>query len=141
MFITRATRHDRADVQELYEQYGWGDEHDLTKGTTFMARDGGVVGALRLVEVEPNTLVVDGVLVKEGRREEGIGRALMGAAMNSRGGTLYLCCHDNRLRFYGHFGFEQIDVMDAPEPVREYWKEIGDWPTEPGHEHFFMKAR
>lgn len=140
MFITRATRHDRADIEELYKEYGWENEH-LDKGKAFIARDGGVVGALRLVEVEPNTLVVDGVLVKEGRREAGIGRQLMQTALNSRGGTLYLCCHDNRMRFYGHFGFEEIDVMDAPESVRKYWEEIGDWPTPPGHEHFFMKAR
>lgn len=140
MFITRATRHDRADVEQLYKEYGWENEH-LDKGKAFIARDGGVVGALRLVEVEPNMLVVDGVLVKEGRREAGIGRQLMQTAMNSRGGTLYLCCHDNRMRFYGHFGFEEIDVMDAPESVRKYWEEIGDWPTPPGHDHFFMRAR
>ncbi len=140
MFITRATRHDRSDIEELYREYGWANEH-LDKGKAFIARDGGVVGALRLVEVEPNTLVVDGVLVKEGRREEGIGRQLMQTAMNSRGGTMYLCCHDNRMRFYSHFGFEEISIDDAPEPVRKYWEEIGDWPTEPGHDHFFMKAR
>jgi N-acetylglutamate synthase-like GNAT family acetyltransferase len=141
MFITRATRHDRADIQDLYDEHGLADEKRAGKGTAFIARDGGVVGTLSLVEVEPNTLVVDGVLVKEGRREEGIGRALMQAAMNSRGGTMYLCCHDNRLRFYGHFGFSEIPVEDAPEPVREYWKAVGDWPTEPGHDHYFMKAR
>ncbi len=140
MFITRATRHDRSDIEELYREYGWENEH-LAKGKAFIARDGGVVGALRLVEVEPNTLVVDGVLVKEGRREEGIGRQLMQAAMNSRGGTMYLCCHHNRMRFYSHFGFEEISIDDTPEAVRDYWEEIGDWPTEPGHEHFFMKAR
>lgn len=140
MFITRATRHDRSDIEELYKEYGWNNEH-LDKGKAFIARDGGVVGALRLVEVEPNTLVIDGVLVKEGRREQGIGRQLMQTAMNSRGGTMYLCCHDNRMRFYGHFGFEEISIDDAPEAVRAYWEEIGDWPTEPGHDHFFMKAR
>jgi N-acetylglutamate synthase-like GNAT family acetyltransferase len=140
MFITRASRHDRPDIEELYREYGWPAER-LDKGKAFIARDGGVVGTLRLVEVEPNTLVVDGVLVKEGRREEGIGRGLMQTAMNSRGGTMYLCCDDIRMRFYGHFGFEEIDVMDAPESVRSYWEEIGDWPVEPGHERFFMKAR
>ncbi len=141
MFVTRATRHDKADIRQLYEEYGWGDQKEVGKGTAFIARDGGVVGTLRVVEVEPNTLVIDGVLVKEGRREEGIGRQLMQAAMNSRGGTMYLCCHDDRLRFYGHFGFTQIPVEEAPESVREYWKAVGDWPTEPGHEHFFLKAR
>lgn len=140
MFITRATRHDRADLEQLYEEYGWKAER-LDKGKAFLARDGGVVGTLRLVEVEPNTLVVDGVLVKEGRREEGIGRQLMQTAMNSRGGTMYLCCDDHRMRFYSHFGFEEIAFTDAPEPVRKYWEEIGDWPIDPGEERFFMKAR
>ena len=141
MFVTRATRHDRADIEALYEEYGWGGDHDLTKGTAFIARDGAVVGVLRVIEVETNTLVIDGVLVKEGRREEGIGRRLMQAAMNSRGGTMYLCCHDNRIRFYNHFGFAEIPVEEAPETVREYWTAVGDWPTEEGHEHFFLKAR
>lgn len=141
MFVTRATRHDRADVEELYEGHGWGGRHDLKRGTAFIARDGGVVGVLRLVEAEPNTLVVDGVLVKESHREKGVGRGLMQTAMNSRGGTMYLCCAEERRRFYEHFGFEYIEFMDAPEPVRKYWEEIGDWPIQPGHDHFFMKAR
>ncbi len=141
MFITRATRHDKSDIEALYREHDWDGNPDAGKGTAFIARDGGVVGTLRVVEVEPNTLVIDGVLVKEGRREEGIGRRLMQAAMNSRGGTMYLCCHDNRLRFYGHFGFSEIPVEEAPESVREYWRSVGDWPTEEGHEHFFLKAR
>jgi GNAT superfamily N-acetyltransferase len=141
LFVTRATRHDRADLEQLYADHDWAGEHDLKSGTAFIARDGAVVGALRLIEVEPNTLVVDGVLVKEGRRNEGIGRRLMNAAMTSRGGTMYLCCHDDRLRFYGHFGFEQIPVEAAPESVRANWEKTGDHPTEEGHEHFFMRAR
>ncbi|MFN2587001.1 MAG: GNAT family N-acetyltransferase [Actinomycetota bacterium] len=141
MFVTRATRHDRAEIQALYEEHGWGDHQEAGKATAFIARDGGVVGTLKVVEVEPNALVIDGVLVKEGRRGRGIGRRLMQAAMNSRGGTMYLCCHENRIRFYGHFGFSEIPVGEAPESVREYWRAVGAWPTEPGHEHFFLKAR
>ena len=140
MFVTRATRHDKADIEQLYREHEW-DEVVTRQGTAFIARDGVVVGTLRVVEVEPNTLVVDGVLVKEARRNEGIGRRLVSTAMSSRGGTMYLCCHDNRLRFYGHFGFEQIPVEEAPESVRDYWRMVGDWPTQEGHEHFFMKAR
>jgi N-acetylglutamate synthase-like GNAT family acetyltransferase len=140
MLITRATRHDKGDLRELLESHGWTDSK-IDDGTAFIARDGKVVGCVRLVETEPQTLVVDDVLVQEGRRGEGIGRRLMQTAMNSRGGTLYLCCHENRLRFYGHFGFERIDLEDAPSSVVDFWTRVGDYPTPPGHEHFFMKAR
>ena len=140
MFVTRATRHDRPDIRELLSSHGW-DDVDLSEGTAFIARDGGIVGCVRLVEVAPNTLVVDDVLVKEGRRHEGIGRRLMQTVLNSRGGTLYLCCHEERLGFYRHFGFEVLGVEECPSPVVDYWKKVGDYPTEPGHVHYFMKAR
>ncbi len=140
MFVTRATRHDKADLRELLDGHGWGDSN-LDEGMAFIARDGLVVGCVRLIEVAPQTVVVDDVLVKEGRRGEGIGRQMMQAAMNARGGTLYLCCHEDRLRFYSHFGFEQIGIEQAPEAVVDYWKKVEDYPTPEGHEHFFLKAR
>ncbi len=140
MFVTRATRHDKADLKELLDGHGWGDSN-LDEGMAFIARDGLVVGCVRLIEVAPQTVVVDDVLVKEGRRGEGIGRQMMQAAMNARGGTLYLCCHEDRLRFYSHFGFEQIGIEQAPEAVVDYWKKVEDYPTPEGHEHFFLKAR
>ena len=140
MFVTRATRHDKADLEELLDGHGWGDSN-LDEGTAFIARDGLVVGCVRLIEVAPQTVVVDDVLVKEGRRGEGIGRQMMQAAMNARGGTLYLCCHEDRLRFYSHFGFEPIGIKQAPEDVVDYWRKVDDYPTPEGHEHFFLKAR
>lgn len=140
MLVTRATRHDKDDLKELLESHGWGDVN-VDEGTAFIARDGKVVGCVRLVEVEPQTVVVDDVLVQEDRRGEGIGRRIMQTAMNSRGGTMYLCCHEERLRFYEHFGFKEISVEDAPESVVSYWRKVDDYPTPPGHEHRFMKAR
>ncbi len=140
MFVTRATRHDKADLKELLEGHGWGDSN-LDEGMAFIARDGLVVGCVRLIEVAPQTVVVDDVLVKEDRRGEGIGRQMVQAAMNARGGTLYLCCHEDRLRFYSQFGFEQIDVERAPQAVVDYWRKVDDYPTPEGHVHFFMKAR
>lgn len=139
MFITRATRHDRGDLDELLRSHG--REPDLGEGTAFIARDGGIVGCVRLVEVAPQTVVVDDVLVRDGRRGDGIGGRLMQAAMNSRGGTLYLCCHEEHLGFYGRFGFEPVDVVQCPEPVVDYWRKVGDYPAEPGHTHFYLKAR
>ncbi len=141
MLITRATRHDKADVAELLRAHGW--DANLDEGAAFIARDGRVVGCVRLIEVEPRAVVVDDMLVKEDRRGEGIGRRLMQASMNSRGGTMYLCCHEERLAFYRHLGFEDIAYPDAPQSVRDYWQRVGDYPVDdPDHpEHFFMKAR
>ncbi len=140
MFITRATRHDMADVEELLKAHGWEDS-DPREGTTFIARDGKVAGCVRLVEVAPHTLVVDDVLVREDRRGEGIGAQLMRAAMNSRGGTLYLCCHADKIDFYKQFGFNEVAPDALLEPVSNYFDKTGDLHPPEGHEHFFMAAR
>lgn len=140
MFITRATRHDRSDLEKLLGDHEW-DLELLDKGVAFIARDGAVVGTVRLIEVAPQTVVVEDVLVHKDRREEGIGRQLIQTAMNSRGGTLYLCCHDDRKSFYGHFGFEELSFDDLPPDVQQFMRDTEAWPDKPDHRHFFMKAR
>ena len=142
MFITRATRHDKSDLEDFFKSQEWEDPI-LDRGVAFIARDGSIVGNVRLIEVETNKLVVEDVVVKEERRGEGIGAQLMQAAMNSRGGTLYLCCHPPRLRFYGDLGFEEVPFDELPQPVAAYFDEHGDSPDklEEGHIHHFMKAR
>jgi len=140
MFITRATRRDLDDVKEFLEANDWHDV-DLSEGTAFIAREGRVTGVVRLVEVEPQTLVVDSVLVTPDKRGGGTGTQLMRALMNSRGGTLYLCCHEERIPFYERLGFSLLPLETAPESVRGYWTKVGDIPTDEGHVHYFMKAR
>jgi N-acetylglutamate synthase-like GNAT family acetyltransferase len=61
--------------------------------------------------------------------------------MNSRGGTLYLCCHDEHIAFYEKFGFVQVEEAELPEPVRSYLIEAGDLPSSEEHPHLFMRAR
>jgi N-acetylglutamate synthase-like GNAT family acetyltransferase len=139
VFITRASRHDRADISEFLEANGW--EADLTRGATYFARDGKVVGSLRLIEVEPQTVVVDDVVVEEARRDQGIGRALMQAAMNSRGGTLYLACHEEHVVFYEKLGFALVADESLPASVVAYLTEEGDYPSTEAHRHYFMRAR
>ena len=140
MFITKATRHDMKAVQELLEAQDWGDS-DVSKGTTYIAKAGKTVGMIRLIEVAPQTVVIDDVLVREDKRGEGIGKQLMQTAMNSLGGTLYLCCHDDVIDFYKQFGFSLVSPDTLPEPVSEYLAETGDLTPGAGHEHFFMTAR
>ncbi|MEA2447959.1 MAG: Acetyltransferase domain [Actinomycetota bacterium] len=140
MFVTRATRHDKSDVQELWDAAGSGDS-DVNQGKIFIARDGAVVGTVRMIEVAPQTVVVDDVVVREDRRKEGIGRQLMQTALNSIGGKLFLCCHEDKLQFYGHFGFAQVDKDELPEPVASYLSQTGDLDPPEGHVHFFLTAR
>lgn len=143
MFITRATRHDFPELQRLLTPPGDAPEVDLKQGTAFIARDGGIVGCVRLIEVEPQTVVVDNVLVVEDRRGNGLGSRLMQTAMNSRGGKLFLCCHEERIPFYERLGFTPLaeGFDSAPESVQEYWRKMDDYPTEEGHVHYFLTAR
>ncbi len=142
MFITRATRHDKADIEEFYASQNW-DDPILDRGVSFVARDGGIVGALRLIELAPNTLAIEDVLVREDRRGQGIGADLLRAALNSRGGTVYLCCHPERLRFYGDLGFSEQPYDELPDVVKEFMEstEAAPHQTPPDHIHHFMKAR
>jgi N-acetylglutamate synthase-like GNAT family acetyltransferase len=140
MFVTRATRHDKADIQTFWDGTGNGDS-DVNEGKIFIARDGTVVGTVRMIEVAPQTVVLDDVVVREDRRHEGIGRHLMQTAMNSIGGKLFLSCHEDKLDFYGHLGFAEVGKEDLPPPVTDHFvkTEVLDPPA--GHRHFFLSAR
>lgn len=140
MLITRATRHDHADMKELLETVGWGDS-EVTRGKSWIARDGKVVGMVRFIEVAPQTVVVDDVVVREDRRDEGIARRLIEAAMMGIGGALYLCCHPEHVAFYEKLGFVEVSANSLLEPVANYFDEQGDLNPEEGHVHHFMSAR
>lgn len=140
MFIAKATRHDRDDIKEMMEANEWGPE-GLGDGTTLIARAGAVAGCIRLVEVEPQKVVLDDVLVAKEKRGEGVGRRLMEAAMNNRGGTLFLCCHDDVLGFYAKFDFTEKPFEELPESVQDYFKRVDGYPEPEGHVHFFLTAR
>ncbi|MFP5298538.1 MAG: GNAT family N-acetyltransferase [Actinomycetota bacterium] len=141
MFITKATRHDVADIQELLEPNGQ-EAPNPRDGVVFIARSGKVVGCLRLKEVAPHAVVIDKMTVAEDRRGEGIGKQLMQAAMNAKGGTLYLYCHEDAKEFYEGFGFTPVAPDALPEPVMDHFVHAGEYPAPEGHpSHHFFKAR
>ena len=143
MFITRATRHDQADRLEFFKQHDWDHHTGPLKEVSFIARDGGIVGNVSLLEVDPQTLIVEDVVVHEDRRGQGIGRQLMQAAMNSRGGKLYLCCHPETLDFYAKFGFTEVPFDELPPAIQQAMIDDDAAPPqlEPGHVHHFLTAR
>lgn len=140
MLITRATRHDRDDIESFYATQQWGDTH-VADGVSFVAREGAIVGALTLIEVEPQTVIVEDVLVDRERRGNGIGTQLMKAAMSSRGGTMFLSCHVERLDFYRRLGFADLGFERLPAPVQKFMRDDGSYPFTDDHVHYFMKAR
>ena len=116
MFVTRATRHDASDIADLLAAHDW-PVAEPSSGTFFVAREGAVVGCVRLWEVAPQTLVVRDVMVAAERRGEGVGAQLMQTAMNSRGGTLYLRCGDGEAPFFERLGFAITKPAELPDEV------------------------
>ncbi len=143
MFITRATRHDQADRVEFFTKNEWNHHQGDLKEVSFIARDGGIVGNVSLLVVDPQTLIVEDVVVDKARRGEGIGRQLMQAAMNSRGGKLYLCSHPESRSFYEKFGFTDVPFDELPERIQEAMEADDATPHQiaEGHVHHYMTAR
>ena len=143
MFITRATRHDQADRVSFFEANEWDYHKGHLKEVSFIARDGGIVGNCTLLEVDPQTLIVEDVVVDKERRGQGIGRQLLQAAMNSRGGTLYLCTHPEEKGFYEKFGFTEVPFDQLPEEIQQLMEADDAAPhqLDEGHVHHFLTAR
>ena len=136
MFISRATRHDLADIEELLQRHDW-KVADLKSGTFFFAREGAVIGCIRFIEVAPQTVIVQDMVVDASRRGQGVGEQLMKAAMNSRGGALYLRCYGDLVPYYERFDFAAVEHDDLPEPVTGFFGDAG--PLD-GETHY-LKAR
>ncbi|MGH2703352.1 MAG: hypothetical protein ACRDJ2_16475 [Actinomycetota bacterium] len=123
MFVTRAGRHDRVDLQEFVSAQR-GEAVDTARGTAMIAREGAIVGCVRIIEVEPNLLVYDDLLVAGGR-DESVAKQLVQAAMNNKGGTIFAAVPSDRVALLEEFGFTALEAAGAPELVRAYWGESG----------------
>jgi len=135
MFVTRAGRHDKADLKDFIEKLT-GTEVDIGQGTAMIAREGVIIGCIRLLEVEPGTLVFDDVLVAEGR-DQAIAKQLVQAALNNKGGTVYARVPQSDAGLFDDFGFAPIDPNEAPQGVTAYW----DSQLTPGERPTHLKAR
>ncbi|MGH2776951.1 MAG: hypothetical protein ACRDJT_16180 [Actinomycetota bacterium] len=135
MFVTRAGRHDRPDLKDFIETRR-GGEVDITEGTAMIAREGSIIGCIRLIEVDSKTLVYDDVLVAEGR-DATIAKQLIQAAMNNKGGTIFAAVPAAETGTFTGFGFAPLERSDAPLPVGEYW----DSHDTSGGDLVYLKAR
>jgi len=137
--IGRGSPQDLPGVRELLLAEGWDVDH-VTEGEVFVARQGGVVGCVRVIEVGAGLFLVDDVMVRADRRGSGLGADLMRAALAERDGTAYLACHPERIAFYTRLGFGEDAPDRLPPPVRDYFRRSGDLAdSEHAREHHFMR--
>ena len=108
----------------------------VARGTLFYAREGGVVGSVRLVEAAPQQLVIHDLVVDRERRRQGIGTSLMQAAMNSRGGVLFVRTEAGYTPFFERLGFAEVPHDGIPEAVVQ---ELAGVPS--GDARVVMRAR
>lgn len=121
MFVTRAGRHDRADLQEFVSAQR-GEEVDTSRGSAMIAREGAIVGCVRIVEVETNTLVYDDLLIAN-HKDRATTKQLVQAAMNNKGGSIFTAADPADEPGLFELGFTEIDFDEIPETVRSYFAE------------------
>ncbi|MDQ3771990.1 MAG: hypothetical protein M3343_07885 [Actinomycetota bacterium] len=135
MFVTRAGRHDKADLKDFIESVR-GGEVDTSQGTAMIAREGAIVGCIRLIEVEPGTLVYDDVLIAPDT-DAAVAGQLIQAAMNNQGGTIYTAAPEAEVELFAALGFAAIEPGDEPPSVAAYW----DGRSKPGQDPVHLRAR
>ena len=139
MFVTRASRREIDEIKEFYDRNDW-DPVDFSNRQAYIARQGPILATLLMLPVGDAT-VIDDVLVDKDRRKEGIGTALMNTAMNNKGGTLWLCCHDYTIGYYERFGFEVVERDQLPDEIHAHFTQDGTFDDSEDHYHYVMKAR
>ena len=139
MFVTRASRREIDEIKEFYERNEW-DPVDFSRGQAYIVRQGAILAVLLLVPAGDAT-VIDDVVVDKDRRKQGIGTRLIQTAMNNKGGTLYLCCHDHTIGYYERFGFELVDRDGLPEAIHAHFQADGTFDDSEDHKHYIMRAR
>ena len=112
--VARVDNDGRADVESFYRRELGREVVLEADQDVYAARDGSIVGALRLCP-EAETLVLRTVVVAEGRRGRGIGRAMLALASDAIGRRECWCFPWEHLEgFYGAIGFRRVDRERIP---------------------------
>jgi N-acetylglutamate synthase-like GNAT family acetyltransferase len=79
--------------------------------------NGGVAG---IAQVKPyrDCREFGSLAVLPGFRRQGVGAALIEAALAAERGDVYLLCAQGRVPYYAKFGFKVIETDDAPRTLR-----------------------
>jgi len=119
--ITTVPADRRAEVEEFYRRE-LGRDVSLGEGEDVVCADEGgvIIGALRLFPAN-GTLILRTMVVADGSRGRGIGRAMLRAASERIGDRECYCFPWAHLeRFYGEIGFRPIDRDSLPVELARY---------------------
>lgn len=139
MFVTRASRREIDEIKDFYDRNEW-DHVDFARSQAYIARQGPILAVLLLTPAGDAT-VIDDVVVDKDHRREGIGTNLINTAMNNKGGTLWLCCHDYTIGYYERFGFQVVERDELPPEIHSHFEADGTFDDSEDHYHYVMRTR
>ncbi len=100
-----------------------GDQERLRAAQFVVAEDdaGGIIGCGRLKPYR-GFVELASIAIAEDWRGQGVGRAIVSQLLAARNGRVYLMCEDNRLEFFGQFGFAALRENQMPAGLRPKWQ-------------------
>ena len=100
-----------------------GDQERLRADQFVVAEDdvGGIIGCGRLKPYR-GFVELASLAIGEEWRGQGVGRAIVARMLEERQGRVYLMCEDNRLDFFGQFGFAVLPENRMPAGLRPKWQ-------------------
>jgi N-acetylglutamate synthase-like GNAT family acetyltransferase len=112
--IRRAAQADQASITELVRSSGI-NPLDLRWQRFLVADEGGrVIGAAQIKPHGDGSRELASLAVVPGRRDHGVGSALVGALLATETGPLYLACADRLEGYYVRFGFRRLEPAEMP---------------------------
>lgn len=109
-------------ILELLSQVD-GDRERPKAGQFVVAEDGAgaIIGSARL-KPYPGFVELASVAIAEGWRGQGVGREMVALLLENFQGQVYLMCEDNRVAFFGQFGFQPLPEAQMPRELGAKWR-------------------
>jgi N-acetylglutamate synthase-like GNAT family acetyltransferase len=100
-----------------------GDQERMRAAQFVVAEDdvAGVIGCGRLKPYR-GFVELASIAIAPEWRGQGVGRAIVARLLAARRGRVYLMCEDNRLDFFGQFGFAVAPEAQLPAGLRPKWQ-------------------
>jgi len=99
-------------------------------------RAGELLGTASLVEVSPEVVYIDALVVRRDSRGHGLGSVMLQRLLQGRDAIWWIECRDERVSFFERNGFVAANEQAFPQGVRDFVARPGAIPS--GRRHNFM---